>query len=70
MTQPTPYIPAFGFTDWSSAPPSDPHPGTAIDGEFNALALTLGQTLANLALVSGQIVRFLRSETGSQWQQV
>lgn len=51
MTQPTPYSRSYGFTDWSAAHPSDPHPGTALDAEFNALGLTLGQFLANLAVL-------------------
>lgn len=40
---------------------------TARGGAVNSLILSGG---ANLALVAGQVVRFLRSETNSQWQQV
>jgi hypothetical protein len=40
---------------------------TARGGAANTFILTGG---ANLTLASGQIVQFLRSETGSQWQQV
>ena len=40
---------------------------TARGGAANSFVMTAG---ANLAMAAGQIVRFLRSETGSQWQQV
>jgi len=40
---------------------------TARGGAANTFVLT---GAANLTLAAGQIVRFLRSETGSQWQQV
>lgn len=56
MAQPTPYNRAslYGetyFTDWTAAHPTTPQPGNKIDGELNAIALTLEEVLANLALI-------------------
>lgn len=51
MTQPTPYARSFSFTDFAAAHPTDPLPGTSVDAELNAVAETLAETLANLALI-------------------
>ena len=44
MSQPPPYTRGFGFTDWSASYPTAQQPGTAIDAEFNAVALTRTMT--------------------------
>lgn len=51
MTQPPPYTRQFSFTDFSTSNPVDPHPGTSLDQEFNAILATLRVALANLALI-------------------
>lgn len=51
MTQPTPYSRQYNFTDYQAANPSDPLPAVQVDAEYNAIRLTLSQTLANLALI-------------------
>lgn len=51
MSQPPPYVRQFSFTDYSTSNPSDPHQGTSLDQEFNALLATLRVTLSNLALI-------------------
>ncbi len=49
MSQPIPYARQFNFTDHSATFPDDPHPGAALDAEFNATLATLRGVLANLA---------------------
>ena len=51
MAQPTPYARAYSFTSFQSTSPTTPLPGTRVDTEFDAVADTLDQTLANLALI-------------------
>jgi hypothetical protein len=51
MPQPTPFDRSFSFTDWEAESPSAVPPGTSVDAEFDAVELTLGETLANLALI-------------------
>lgn len=51
MTQPTAYSRQYNFTDYQSSNPSSPLPGVQVDAEYNAIKLTLSQTLANLALI-------------------
>ena len=51
MTQPPAYTRSFSFTDFSSSYPTTPPPGTAIDAELGAVALTLAAVLANLVRI-------------------
>lgn len=51
MAQPTPYDPSFDFSDFSTLNPDTPQPGVSLDAQFNAIALTLNEILANLALI-------------------
>lgn len=37
------YTRRFDFTDWQANHPTDPAPGTALDAEFNGVALSLNQ---------------------------
>jgi hypothetical protein len=51
MSQPTPYTRHFSFTNDQTANPSTKTPGNQLDIEYNAILLTLNQTLSNLALI-------------------
>lgn len=51
MTQPTQYNRQYNFTDYQSANPDEPLPAPQVDAEYNAIRVTLSQTLANLALI-------------------
>lgn len=51
MTQPTPYDLAYDFVGFQVINPSRPLPAGQLEGEFNALKVTLDQILANLALI-------------------
>jgi hypothetical protein len=56
MTQPTPYNRdnlngETYFTDWTTSHPTTPQQGNKMDQEYNAIALTLGEVLTNLALI-------------------
>lgn len=49
--QPTPYARQANFTDHSENYPDEPHNGTDLDDEFNAVKTTLDETLDNLELI-------------------
>lgn len=51
MAQPPAYSRVFSFTDWTANNPSTPQPGVRLDVEYDAIALTLTATRANLALI-------------------
>lgn len=51
MAQPTPYDRQFSFQDFQAQEPTTPLPGDEVDGEFNAVRLTIDQTLVNLAKI-------------------
>lgn len=51
MAQPQPYDRQFNFADQQAQTPSTPLPAQEVDAEFNAVKLTLDQTLTNLAKV-------------------
>ena len=51
MSQPTPYAPAYDFSDFQALSPSTPLPAPQLDTELAALAITLTGVLANLALI-------------------
>lgn len=51
MSQPTAFDRQTSFALFSSEFPGEPHSGVDLDGEFNAVKLTLDETLANLALI-------------------
>ena len=51
MAQPTPYAPSFDFTQFATDTPAEPPPGVRLDAEYDAIALTLEEVLANLALI-------------------
>lgn len=51
MAQPTPYTPAYNFSDFQTSNPTDPLPANSVDVEFQAIATTLGEILTNLALI-------------------
>lgn len=51
MAQPTPYERSASFSNWQTANPSAPPPGSDLDAEFNAIKTTLDQLLSNLAQI-------------------
>lgn len=51
MSQPTPYVRQANFTDHTQNLPDVPQDGTEMDAEFNAVKVTLDETLTNLALI-------------------
>lgn len=51
MAQPTPYVPSFDFSDFSTLNPDTPQPGVSLDAQFNAIKLTTDEVLDNLALI-------------------
>lgn len=51
MAQPTPYVPSFDFSDFSTLNPDTPQPGVSLDAQFNAIKLTTDETSANLELI-------------------
>lgn len=51
MAQPTPYDRQFSFQDFQAQEPTTPLPGDEVDGELNAVKLTIDQTLVNLAKI-------------------
>jgi hypothetical protein len=51
VAQPTPYERAYDFEGFQAANPNDPLPANKIHDETDALELTLGQIIANLALL-------------------
>ncbi len=51
MAQPTPYVPSFDFSDFSTLNPDTPQPGVSLDAQFNAIKLTTDETLANLEMI-------------------
>jgi len=51
VAQPTPYSLAYSFQGWQISNPNRPLPADKIENEYNDIALTLSQTLANLALI-------------------
>jgi len=51
MAQPTAYVPSFDFSDFSTLNPDTPQPGVSLDAQFNAIALTINEIRANLALI-------------------
>lgn len=51
MTQPTPYVRDYSFTDFSSGSPSSQPPGVRLDAEYDGIAHTLDDVLHNLALI-------------------
>lgn len=51
MSQPTAYARLYNFRQYQANNPAAPYVGSQHDAEFNAIALTLEEVLANLALV-------------------
>ena len=51
MAQPTPYTRQYNFSNYQAFSPTAPLPAQEVDAEFNALAVTAAETLANLALI-------------------
>lgn len=51
MAQPTPYAPLYSFTDFQTSNPSTPLPADKLDIELANIAITLGETLTNLAQI-------------------
>lgn len=51
MAQPTPYDRQFNFQDQQAQTPTSPLPADEVDNEFNAVKVTLDQTLSNLAKI-------------------
>lgn len=64
MTQPTPYVRQFNFTGFSSAHPNEQQPGVELDAELNAIAATVGETLANLAVIQRDDTRLANASVG------
>lgn len=60
MSAPTPYDRQNSFALFSAENPSEPHSGTTLDIEFNAVKVSLDETQSNLALIQdddGQLAR-------------
>lgn len=51
MAQPTPYERTYSFNDAQAADPTAIPSGSFMDAEFNAIATTAGELLANIALI-------------------
>lgn len=51
MSQPTPYTPAYDFTDFQSENPSIPLPADKIDAELASVEISVGQVCVNMALL-------------------
>jgi hypothetical protein len=51
VAQPTPYDRVANFQDIQALSPSTPLPGQSVDAEFNAVANTFNEILANLAIL-------------------
>lgn len=51
MPQPTPYLRSFSYTGFAASYPAAQQPGDTLDAEFDALGVTLGGVLANLAKI-------------------
>lgn len=51
MTQPTPYVRGYSFTNSFAAQPSQTFPGNSLDAELNNAKVTLDQILVNLRLL-------------------
>lgn len=51
MAQPTPYALDYDFVGWQISRPTRPLPADKLESEFEAVADTLDQVLANLALI-------------------
>jgi hypothetical protein len=64
MSQPTPYDREFNFTGFSSANPNQQQPGIELDAELNAIALTLEETLSNLAVIQRDDTRLANASVG------
>lgn len=64
MSQPTAFDRQTSFTLFSSEFPDTPHSGADLDVEFNAVKLTLDETLANLALIQDDDGALARGSVG------
>ncbi len=51
MSAPTPYNRQFNFADYQALHPATPLPANQVEAEYNAIKITLDQTLNNLALI-------------------
>lgn len=51
MAQPTPYVRQYDLTTYARANSAAPYNAAYVDAEFNAVAVTLSETLANLSLI-------------------
>jgi hypothetical protein len=51
MSQPTPYVRQSSLVTYARNNPAAPYNATLVDAEFNAVMLTLDETLANLAII-------------------
>ena len=51
MAQPRTYTRQYNFNDFQTTSPSDPLPGSQVDGELNSVKLTLDDLNTNIALI-------------------
>ncbi len=64
MAQPTPYDRQNSFALFSAENPGEPHSGTTLDTEFNAVKVALDETQSNLALIQDDDGRLARASVG------
>lgn len=64
MSQPTTYDRQTSFALYSAENPGEPHSGIDVDAEFNAVKVTLDETLANLALIQDDDGALARGSVG------
>lgn len=64
MAQPTPYDRQNSFALFSAENPGEPHSGTTLDAEFNAVKVALDETQSNLALIQDDDGRLARASVG------
>jgi hypothetical protein len=64
MPQPTPYDRQHSFANFSANNPVQPHNGTSIDQEFNAVKIAMDETQANLALIQDDDGALRRASVG------
>lgn len=51
MAQPPPYVRRYDFVSYQTLNPSKPLPGQQHENEYNAIALSINQTITNLGLI-------------------
>jgi hypothetical protein len=65
MPQPIAYDRQYNFTNFQTTAPTDPLPAQQVDGELNAVKLTLDQVLSRLALIQRDDGRLANLSVGA-----